>query len=255
MDLDSIPPITRLWAGSALALALAEHVGLVSSLQLFLSFRLVLRGQLWRIPTSLAYFGPFSIDFLFNLVFATRYSRMLEENHYAGHKADFVYLLLFSSFILVLLSPLVTLPFLGSPLGFVLVYLWSRRNRHIRLSLFGVLVITAPYLPWALVAFSWVLSGSYRAAVGDLLGIAVGHLCKSFSDRTYTNAKLTECSSLCLRLLSCRCLAARSQKRRSQPTRNASNTVSVGCESFLISTNRTESSHRTRLIDGNDRQQ
>lgn len=178
MDLDSIPPITRWWAGSALALALAEHVGLVSSLQLFLSFRLVLRGQLWRIPTSLAYFGPFSVDFLFNLVFATRYSRMLEENHYAGHKADFVYLLLFSSFVLVALSPLVTMPFLGSPLGFVLVYLWSRRNRHVRLSLFGILVITAPYLPWALVAFSWILSGSYKAAVGDLMGIAVGHLCK-----------------------------------------------------------------------------
>ncbi|UZJ51894.1 hypothetical protein CBS101457_001214 [Exobasidium rhododendri] len=176
MDLDSIPPITKVWAGSALLLALAEHVGLVSSLQLFLSFRLVLRGQLWRIPTSLAYFGPFSVDFLFNLLFATRYSKMLEENHYAGKKADFVYLILFSSFALVLLSPLVTLPFLGSPLGFVLVYLWSRRNRHVRLSLFGVLVITAPYLPWALVAFSWVLSGSYKAAVGDLLGIAVGHI-------------------------------------------------------------------------------
>lgn len=178
MDLDSIPPVTKLWAGSALALAIAEHIGLVSPLQLFLSFRLVLRGQVWRIPTSLSYFGPFSIDFLFNLVFATRYSRMLEENHYAGHRADFVYLLLFSSVVLVVLSPLVTLPFLGSPLGFVLVYLWSRRNRHIRLSLFGVLVITAPYLPWALVAFSWVLSGSYKAAVGDLLGIAVGHLCE-----------------------------------------------------------------------------
>ncbi|PWN35999.1 Der1-like protein [Meira miltonrushii] len=176
MDLDSIPPITRLWAGSALALALAEHVGLVSSLQLFLSFRLVLKGQIWRIPTSLAYFGPFSIDFLFNLLFTTRYARMLEENHYAGHRADFVWLLIFSSTILVLLSPLATLPFLGSPLGFVLVYIWSRRNRHVRLSLFGVLVITAPYLPWALVAFSWVLAGSPKYVIGDLLGIAVGHL-------------------------------------------------------------------------------
>jgi Derlin-2/3 len=189
MDLDSIPPITRLWAGSALALALAEHVGLVSSLQLFLSFRLVLKGQIWRIPTSLAYFGPFSIDFLFNLLFTTRYARMLEENHYAGHRADFVWLLIFSSTILVILSPLATLPFLGSPLGFVLVYIWSRRNRHVRLSLFGVLVITAPYLPWALVAFSWVLAGSPKYVIGDLLGIAVGHLCEYTSSLTTLTTK------------------------------------------------------------------
>lgn len=181
MDLEAIPPITKLWAGSALALTLAEYVGLVSPLQLFLSFRLVFRGQVWRIFTSLVYFGSFSVDFLFNLVFIARYARMLEENYYAGHRADFVWLLIVASTALVILSPLATLPFLGSPLGFVLVYLWSRRNRHIRLNLFGVLVITAPYLPWALVAFSWVLSetgsAKYTAVAGDLMGIAVGHLC------------------------------------------------------------------------------
>lgn len=178
-DLGTIPPITRVWAGSALALALAEYVGLVSSLQLFLSYRLVVgRGQVWRIITSLVYFGPFGVDFLFNLVFTTRYARMLEENHYAGKRADFVWLLVFASTCLVLLSPLATLPFLGSPLGFVLVYIWSRRNRHVRLSLFGVIIITAPYLPWSLVAFSWILSGSIKAVVGDLMGIAVGHACE-----------------------------------------------------------------------------
>lgn len=179
MDIESIPPITRIWAGSAIALAVAEHVHLVDQFQLWFSYRLVIQKfEFWRLITCFVYFGPFGIDFLFHLFFFMRYSRMLEESSYANRKADYVWLLLFSSALLILLSPLATLPFLGSPLAFVLVYVWSRRNRHIRLSLFGVLVITAPYLPWSLVGFSWLLSGSPKAAAGDLLGCCVGHLCE-----------------------------------------------------------------------------
>ncbi|PWN96143.1 Der1-like protein [Tilletiopsis washingtonensis] len=177
MDLDGLPPITRLWAGSALALAVAEHVALVSPYQLFFSPRLVFaRAQLHRLATCFLYFGPLGVDFLFHLFFFLRYSRMLEESHFAGRRADFVWLLLVASAALLALAPLATLPFLGSPLAFVLVYVWSRWNRHVRLSLFGVLVISAPYLPWSLVAFSWLINGSPKAAVGDILGVAIGHL-------------------------------------------------------------------------------
>ncbi|PWN41175.1 Der1-like protein [Ceraceosorus guamensis] len=179
MDLDSLPPITRLWAFSAVGLAICEHIHLTSHYALWFSPHLVFsKGELWRLVTTFVYFGPLSIDFFFHLFFFLRYSRMLEENHFSGQKkADYVWLLIFCSAALLLLSPLVTpIPFLGSPLAFVLVYVWSRRNRHVRLSLFGLLVITAPNLPWALVAFSWLINGSPKAAVGDLMGIAVGHL-------------------------------------------------------------------------------
>lgn len=36
--------------------------------------------------------------------------------------------------------------------------------------------ITAPYLPVALVAFSWILNGTWKAAASDLVGCAVGHV-------------------------------------------------------------------------------
>jgi Derlin-2/3 len=39
-----------------------------------------------------------------------------------------------------------------------------------------MITITAPYLPVALVMFSWVLSGTWKAATGDLVGCAVGHV-------------------------------------------------------------------------------
>lgn len=123
-----------------------------------------------------------------------RYSRMLEESSFANRKADYFWLLALSSVMLLViqnsvlplswlmclkwqaLSPLFNLPFLSSSLAFVPIYLWSRRHPSTPISLFGLFTITAPYLPLALVAFSWLLNGTWRAAAGDLVGCAVGHV-------------------------------------------------------------------------------
>jgi Derlin-2/3 len=101
---------------------------------------------------------------------------MLEESSFPSSPAAYVYLLLQSSFLLLLLSPLFTLPFLSSPLAFVPIYVWSRRHPSTRISLFGLITITADYLPLTLVGFSWILGGEWKAAAGDLLGCVVGHL-------------------------------------------------------------------------------
>lgn len=74
---------------------------------------------------------------------------------------------------MLLVAPLIRLTFLGSSLSFMLVYVWSRRNRHAQMNFLGLLVFTAPYLPWMLLTFSVLLEG--HVAV-DLLGIAVGHI-------------------------------------------------------------------------------
>lgn len=68
------------------------------------------------------------------------------------------------------------MPFLSSSLAFVPIYLWSRRHPSTQISLFAIVNITAPYLPIALVGLTWVLSGSWHAAAGDLLGCAVAHV-------------------------------------------------------------------------------
>lgn len=101
---------------------------------------------------------------------------MLEESSFANRKADYFWLLLLSSIMLLALSPLVNLPFLSSPLAFVPIYLWSRRHPSTPISLFGLVTITAPYLPLALVAVAWVVNGTWKAAAADLVGCAVGHV-------------------------------------------------------------------------------
>jgi Derlin-2/3 len=73
-----------------------------------------------------------------------------------------------------------SLPFLGSALSSTLVYIWSRRNPDTRLSLMGLLVFTAPYLPWVLMAFSLLMHGSVPR--DEILGVVVGHVWYFFAD-------------------------------------------------------------------------
>ena len=68
------------------------------------------------------------------------------------------------------------MPFLSSPLAYVPIYFWSRRHPGTPISLFGIMTITAPYLPFALIGFSWLLSGTLMAALSAQLGCAIGHV-------------------------------------------------------------------------------
>ncbi|KAG1884196.1 Der1-like protein [Suillus subluteus] len=158
--LTQIPPITRAWLALSVATSLAVQCQLVTPLQLYFSFKSAFtNAQPWRMATTFFYFGSISLDFVFHLFFFMRYSRMLEESSFANRKADYFWLLLLSSVMLLVMSPLFNLPFLSSSLAFVPIYMWS-----------------PPYLPLALVIFSWVISGTWKAAAGDLIGCAVGHI-------------------------------------------------------------------------------
>ncbi|KAH9846368.1 Der1-like protein [Lenzites betulinus] len=178
-----IPPVTRAWLALSVLTSLAVQCQLVTPLQLYFSFKAAFtNAQPWRAFTTFFYFGGISLDFVFHMFFFMRYSRMLEESSFANRKADYSWMLFLSSLMLLLLSPLVNLPFLSSPLAFVPIYLWSRRHPSTPISLFGLVTITAPYLPLALVGLAWILNGTWRAAAGDLLGCAVGHVCWFMQD-------------------------------------------------------------------------
>jgi Derlin-2/3 len=69
-------------------------------------------------------------------------------------------------------APFFSVLFLGRALTFMTVYVWARRNPHVRLSLFGLFTFTAPYLPWVLVGFSMILNHN---PTDDILGIVAGH--------------------------------------------------------------------------------
>lgn len=98
---------------------------------------------------------------------------MLETNAFRGRTADFLYMLLFGGTLLLLVSPFTSIDFLGPSLTFMMVYVWGRRNARQVVSFLGMLSFRAPYLPWVLLLFSFVLGSSPTM---DLLGILAGHV-------------------------------------------------------------------------------
>lgn len=108
---------------------------------------------------------------------------MMEEGFFRNKPADYVWLMVFSASVLLVISiivPFASLPFMGSALSFTMVYIWARRNPYVRLNFLGLLVFTAPYLPWVLLIFSLCLGG--QIPTGDMLGVLVGHIYYFFED-------------------------------------------------------------------------
>lgn len=107
------------------------------------------------------------------MYFMARYCRLLEEDCFRGRTSSFVVMLLFGIGAMTVIAPFVSVHFLGSSLSFMMIYVWGRRNKHIRMSLFGLFPFTAPYLPWVMLAFSMLMGNSPTI---DLIGMAVGHM-------------------------------------------------------------------------------
>ncbi|XP_052716542.1 derlin-2-like [Crassostrea angulata] len=172
-----MPPITRAYTTACVLTTLAVQLDIISPLQIYLDPTAVFsKYQVWRLVTNFTYLGSIGFNFLFNIIFAYRYCRMLEEGSFRNKTADFFFMILFGCTLLTvttMLVPMVNLVFLGSALTIMLVYLWSRRNPYVRMNFFGLMTFHAPYLPWVLLGFSVLLGNS---VITDLLGIAAGHI-------------------------------------------------------------------------------
>ena len=177
-----LPLCTRLWTSATVAASILTYTKVLTPFQLFYTFRSVYyKSQYWRLLSTFIYFGPPSLDLLFHVFFMQRYSRLLEQAS-GPSSAVFSWLLLYATTSLLVLSTLFTtsMPFLGSALSSTLVYIWSRRNPDTRLSFLGLLVFTAPYLPWVLMTFSLFMHGTIPK--DEILGVIVGHVYYFFAD-------------------------------------------------------------------------
>ena len=199
---------------AALLTTAACALDIVSPFSLYYSWTMVWdRGQFWRVFTNFFFFGAkFSLEFLFHMFFLVQYCRSLEEGSFRGRTADFAYMIMLGAGALTVVAPFAHMHFLGSSLSFMMVYLWARRNPFVRMSFLGLFTFTAPYLPWVLLGFSFLLGHDgqctrgfggdertpaqtqrlladyspvcfaccalplFRPAMADSLGIAIGHL-------------------------------------------------------------------------------
>ena len=137
--------------------------------------------QIWRLVTPFVFFGKFSLGFIFQVYLLINYCLRLETNPYPsgggthlGTVADFVWMLVLGMAQLLLMGWIMGVPFLGSSLVFMILYVWANRNPNdvARMPFFGF-QFKAVYLPWVMLAFGVLLGNS---PVFDLMGIAAGHV-------------------------------------------------------------------------------
>lgn len=171
---NEIPIVSRVYLTLAFITTAACALDLVSPFSLYFNYKLIfVGGQIWRLFTNFFFFGLFGLDFIFHMYFLVNYCRLLEEGEFRGRTADFVYMIMFGGITMTAVAPFVNVHFLGSALTFMMVYVWSQRNQHMRMGFLGLVPFRAPYLPWVLFSLSVMLGADPTI---DLIGIACGHV-------------------------------------------------------------------------------
>ena len=170
----SMPVVTRTYLTLSFVTTAGCALELISPFSVYFNARLIVQKfQVWRIFTNFFFFGSLGLDFLFHIFFLSRYCRLLEEGSFRNRSADFLWMLIVGGALLTCIAPCVHIQFLGSSLTFMMVYVWGRRNETVNMSFLGLFQFHAPWLPWVLLAFSFLLGSS---PVVDLLGMVAGHV-------------------------------------------------------------------------------
>eukprot|EP00659_Diplonema_papillatum_P004495 gene4495-6965_t len=169
----SIPVVTRIWLTLAFLTAGAVTFEFLNPLSLYLNFKLIREGEVWRLVTCFLYFDPFSVHLFFHLHFLHFNSRRLEEHFYHRRTSRYLYMLLFGAVILLALAAVLDLPFLSHSLVLMVLYVWSRRNPDEHLSIYGLVTLSAPYLAYLLVGLDFVFGS---LPMTDIIGITAGHI-------------------------------------------------------------------------------
>lgn len=172
----SIPQMTKYICGFSFGLTLMSSLKIVNaySFLLFPAFVFSSKLQLWRLLTSLVYLGSFSLNYVFNFLFLLNFMQNLEKDHYENRKGDFVFLLLFGFFFLIIIGIFMGLPLLSYAFMSYIVYIWCNLNPTRDVALFLIPIqVKAIYFPWALLALHSLMGAS---PLDDIIGILVGHL-------------------------------------------------------------------------------
>ncbi|KAJ0410936.1 hypothetical protein ATCC90586_004289 [Pythium insidiosum] len=172
----SMPQITRFYLSVCFLSTALSSLGFINPRSLYLSFDLIWeRFQLWRLMTNFMFLGNFSFPFLMQLMILNNYSSRLEEDPFpsgGGPTADYAFMLFFGACILWIVAFFMELPFLGTSLIFMIVYVWSRRNPTAPVAIWGFR-FEGLYLPWALIAFTVLVGGN---PMMDIFGVIAGHI-------------------------------------------------------------------------------
>jgi len=186
------PFITRYWFALCVVTTLVSWERIpfaMPATSLILHWPAVLRLQVWRLLTTFTYFGSVGHNMLMETVFMLNYSKSLEVM-YSGRRAQYLWHLMLNgaalmgvNFLLGLVgvgmdqedgSKLPGIPFLAQPLLYSIVWMWTRQNPEVQMSVFGFFNVKAVYFPWFLLAYHLIMGGGLN--IFYLMGFIVGHI-------------------------------------------------------------------------------
>ncbi|KAK5580832.1 hypothetical protein RB653_000856 [Dictyostelium firmibasis] len=185
----NLPIVTKIYMTGCVVTSVSVYLGLVGPLRLYLNFPLVFgKYEFWRLFTNFFFYDEIGMNFFFHMYFLVRHSRLLEESSFRGRSADYLYMWIFGSFLLLIMdaflfyTKIVTkVLFLAPSIAFMVIYVWSRRNPNMHISFLGIFTFSAPYLPWVILIMGYLFNHDLAT---DLLGAVAGH-CYYFLEDIY----------------------------------------------------------------------
>ncbi|KAK0595212.1 hypothetical protein LWI29_004523 [Acer saccharum] len=172
----SLPPVSKFYGVTCLMTTTAYYLQLYHPQYIALFYGDVIkRFQVWRLVTNFFFLGEFSFPFAIRLIMIAKYGVSLERGPFDKRTADFVWMLIFGAFSLLVLAmvPLLWTPFMGSSLVFMILYVWGREYPNARINIYGVVSLKGFYLPWATLALDLIFGNPLKPGI---LGIVAGHL-------------------------------------------------------------------------------
>jgi len=173
----NLPILTRIGLTVIFGVTVLVQLEILNPMLVYLNWPLVINKlQVWRLFTSVVFFGKFSFQFLFQLYFFSSFSSKLEQNEIFAQPGDYLFFLLVQILLLDVISLVLSwpagFPMLGPSLVFAILYYWSRREPYASLNFFSF-TIKGYQFPFALVFFQLLIGGNIWM---DLLGLAAGHI-------------------------------------------------------------------------------
>jgi len=171
-----LPRFTKYWLSLTIGISLLAKIGILPDFYLVLFWDFVWRKfQIWR-PITAVFYYPLNpntgFHFMLNCFFLYNYSLRLEQEHFKGSPADYLFMLVFNWLCCVIVGVVASFPLLMDPMILSVLYVWCQLNKDVIVNFWFGTRFKAMYLPWVLLAFNFILSG----AMFSLVGIVVGHL-------------------------------------------------------------------------------
>mmetsp|Transcript_1264 Transcript_1264/g.1413 ORF Transcript_1264/g.1413 Transcript_1264/m.1413 type:complete len:162 (-) Transcript_1264:38-523(-) len=138
----NLPLLTRIGLTAIFGVTVLVQLEILNPMLLSLNWPLIINKlQVWRLLSSVFFFGTFSFQFLFQLYFFSSFSSKLETNEIFAQPGDYLFFLLTQILLLDVLSLVLAwptgFPMLGPSLVFAILYYWSRREPYANLNFFS----------------------------------------------------------------------------------------------------------------------